>query len=186
MTEEELRDRLMRRPGMSHLTAVQAEDLLLEAADVVRDHVGWHLWPSREETITVDARGGTTVPLPTLHLTDLTSVATARGEEWVDVEGVAWSEGGWLLRHGCWPDGPRSVRASIVHGYAGPPGAVPSVLIGLAARTATAPAGVSSEQSGGESLSYATAAASDYAGGPGLLSPAEMRVLDRYRIGAAP
>lgn len=188
----ELRDRLRRRPGMGGLTDEEADDLLAEAADAVRGYCGWHVWPRLAETLTVDTVGGPVASLPTLMLHEVTAVETRPQHDhdpdaWVEVvSGWDWSEGGWLVRNGCWPDGPRRVRVDVVHGYDDPPGAVGSVLLGVAARTETAPAGVSSEQSGGESVSYATAAASEYSAGPGALSPDDRRVLDRYRLANRP
>lgn len=184
----ELRDRLKRRPGMGGLSDDEADDLLAEAADAVRGYCGWHVWPRLPETLTVDTVGGPVASLPTLMLHEVTAVETRPPSaldpgDWVPVAaGWDWSEAGWLWRCGCWPDGPRRLRVAVVHGYDDPPGAVGSVLIGLAARTETAPAGVSSEQAGGESVSYATAAASEYSAGPGALSPDDRRVLDRYRL----
>lgn len=191
-TMEELRDRLKRRPGMGHLTDEQADDLLAEAADAARDYCGWHIWPEVTEQVTVDTLGGPVCPLPTLMLHEVTAVETRPRFDldpgaWEAVtSGWDWSEAGWLLRCGSWPDGPRAVRPTIRHGYTDPPGAIGSVLLAGASRSETVPTGVSAEQSGGESISYATAAASEYASTPGLLSAAEHAVLDKYRLANRP
>lgn len=185
---EELRDRLRRRPGMEGLTGEQADDLLAEAADVVRDYCGWRVWPREISTVTVDTTGGPVAPLPTLMLHQVLAVETRPQHDhdpgaWTDVGGGwDWSEGGWLWRCGCWPDGPRRLRVEMDDGYEEPPGAVGSVLIALAARTATAPVGVSSEQAGGESVSYSTGGGSEDSGSGGMLTGAERRALDRYRL----
>jgi hypothetical protein len=184
----ELRDRLRRRPGMAGLTDTAADDLLAEASDMVRDYCGWRVWPRETSTVTVDTIGGPAAGLPTLMLHAVTAVETRPQHDlapdaWEPVAaGWDWSEGGWLLRCGCWPDGPRRVRATIDSGYEDPPGAVGSVLIALAAQTTTAPVGVSSEQAGGESVSYASGGASTDSGAGGMLTDAQRRVLDRYRL----
>ncbi|ONK09440.1 hypothetical protein [Streptomyces sp. MP131-18] len=191
-TMEELRDRLRRRPGMEGLTDEQADDLLDEAADAVRDYCGWRVWPRETETVTVDTVGGPVAGLPTMMLHAVTAVETRPQydhglDAWTAVAGGwDWSEGGWLWRCGCWSDGPRRVRAEMDSGYEEPPGAVGSVLVALAARTATAPVGVSSEQAGGESVSYATSGGSEDSGVGGMLTGAERRVLDRYRLANRP
>jgi hypothetical protein len=191
-TLAELRDRLKRRPGMAALTDEEADDLLAEAGEIVQDYCGWQMWPRQTLTVTVDARGGDMAPLPTLMLHEVMSVEHRPQFDqdpaaWETVaSGWDWSEGGWLLRCGCWPDGPRTVRAAIDSGYADPPGAVGSVLIGIAARVRTAPVGVSSEQAGGESVSYTTSGASTDSGGGGMLTDAERRVLDRYLLDNRP
>lgn len=189
-TMEELRERLKRRPGMAGLTDADADDLLAEAAQIVIGYCGWQVWPRAELTVTVDSRGGDMVPLPTLMLHSVTSVETRPrplpGQDpaaWLAVSsGWDWSQGGWLLRCGCWPDGPRSVRAAIDSGYEEPPGAAGSVLLGIAAQIQTMPVGVSSEQAGGETVSYAASGASTDSGVGGMLTAAQRAVLDPYAL----
>ncbi|MFH8744886.1 hypothetical protein ACH4GG_27215 [Streptomyces albidoflavus] len=184
----ELRDRLRRRPGMADLSEQEADDLLAEAAEMVHDYCGWRVWPRLVETVTVDAVGGAVAGLPTMMLHEVSSVETrppaATGPDaWEPVAGGwDWSEGGWLYRCGRWPDGPRRLRVVMESGYMEPPGAVGSVMLGIAARVRTAPVGVSSEQAGGESVSYGTSGASTDSGAGGQLTEAERRVLDRYRL----
>ncbi|MDT0270579.1 hypothetical protein RM844_30330 [Streptomyces sp. DSM 44915] len=189
---EELRERLRRRPGMADLTDEQADDLLAEAADVVRDYCGWRVWPRLTETVTVDTVGGPVAGLPSLMLHQVLAVETRPQHDlapdaWAAVAGGwDWSAGGWLWRCGCWPDGPRRLRVEMDSGHEEPPGAIGSVLIAVAARTATAPVGVSSEQAGGESVSYSTSGGSEDSGAGGMLTGAERRVLDRYRLANRP
>lgn len=184
----ELRDRLRRRPGMGDLTDDEADDLIAEAADTVRDYCGWQVWPRETATVVVDTVGGPVAGLPSLMLHEVTAVETRpHGDQdpsaWVAVTGRwDWSEGGWLYRCGAWPDGPRRLRAAMDSGYTDPPGAVGSVLLALAARTRTSPVGVSAEAAGGESISYSTSGGSEDSGAGGMLTGAERRVLDRYRL----
>lgn len=187
----ELRDRLRRRPGMAGLADEQVEDLLDEAADMVREYCGWPVWPRQTVTVVVDARGGDMVPLPTLMLHEVTSVEQRplfdqSPAAWQPVEGGwDWSEGGWLLRCGCWPDGPRSLRVVMDSGYEEPPGAVGSVLLALAVGIARRPGRVASMRVGGESVTYQQAGGSG-SGAFGELSDGERAVLDRYRLDNRP
>src|SRR5690606_27910058 len=136
-SDTELRERLQRRPGMGGLSDADADDRIAEAAEMVRGYCGWHVWPSEDQTVTVDARGGDMVPLPTLKLTavdtvehrelyDHTSTWTAATSGW------DFSEGGWLLASGCWPDGPRTVRVAMTSGWPDCPRGVAAVVVGLA------------------------------------------------------
>lgn len=184
----ELRDRLLRRPGMGGVTAEEADALLAEASEAVLDYCGWVVWPRATTTVTVDSHGADIVGLPTMMLHAVTTVETRpqydhETDAWEAVaSGWDWSEGGWLLRCGCWPDGPRRMRATMDSGYEDPPGAIGSVLLAIAAQLRTAPVGVSSEQAGGESVSYASGGASTDSGAGGMLTDAHRRVLDRYRL----
>lgn len=176
---------------MGGLSDADADDRIAEAAEMVRGYCGWHVWPSEDQTVTVDARGGDMVPLPTLKLTavdtvehrelyDHTSTWTAATSGW------DFSEGGWLLASGCWPDGPRTVRVAMTSGWPDCPRGVAAVVVGLAGRLARMPGGISSEQSGGESVSYTTSGGSEDSGADGQLTRAEQRVLDLYRLDNRP
>ena len=46
-------------------------DRLLQAEALVRGYCGWHIAPSRSETITVRTFGGTSVMLPSLLVTEV-------------------------------------------------------------------------------------------------------------------
>jgi hypothetical protein len=188
----DLRERLKRRPGMAGLTDEQADDLLAEAGETVIDYCGWQVWPRATTTVTVDSYGADVVGMPTLMLHAVTSVETRplydlETDAWDAVaSGWDWSENGLLLRCGCWPAGPRRVRAAMDSGYDGPPGAIGSVLLALAVMNQRVPVGASSEQAGGESISYASSGASTDSGAGGMLTDAERRVLDRYRLDNRP
>ncbi|MFS0364291.1 hypothetical protein ACL1A9_14965, partial [Corynebacterium striatum] len=73
----------------------------------IRRLCGWHVFPVKEETITVDAFGGTLLRLPTMHVEDISRVVI-RGAE-VDSSSFGWSQSGMLeLYEGEFPDRFRS------------------------------------------------------------------------------
>lgn len=155
--------------------------LAIEGAwSLVRAYCGWHITPERRETVVVDAIGGRITPVPTLFLGSVHTTEIRHGDEWLAVEIRDWSAGGWLV--GCWPDRPRALRVDMTHGYAEPPDGVAVVVLNLAAGSISAPVAVSSEQAGGESISYATAGGE----APHMLSAQALRVLDSYRIPRRP
>jgi hypothetical protein len=187
-SQEELLARLRRRVAPLVITDEEAADALEAAAEAVRDYCGWHVWPRETVTETVDASGGGLIALSSLMVTDVTAVEYRdafdhAAQAWQPVaSGWDYSEGGWLIRTGCWPDGPRTVRVTYASGYDEPPGALGVVLAGVAARSEKIPTGVRSESAGGESVSYATVGGSEDSGADGMLTAAERRVLDRYRL----
>ena len=83
----------------------------IEACRAVRDYCGWHIAPSVTETLTVDGPGGALLLLPTLYLTDVSSI-TSDGHAVTDPE---WSQNGMV--RGCWSSKFRGVVAEITHGY---------------------------------------------------------------------
>lgn len=186
-TEEQVIARLKRRALPKVLTDEEAAEALDQAMGSVRGYCGWHVWPSREVTETIDGRGGDMVPVASLMVTDVTVVETRTpgdmsADAWSAATGWDFSEGGWLLASGCWPDGPRTIRATYTSGHDEVPDDIAAVLVGLAARTEKMPAGVSSESAGGESISYATYGTSTDSGQGGMLTTAERAILDRYSL----
>lgn len=160
-------------------------DMALAAAEaLVRSYCGWHIAPSRTETVTVDGSGAQVQPLPTLHLTALTSV-TEDDDQIVDLAQVRWSDAGYLWRRDChWTRRLRGVEAAIEHGYAEVPADVQSVVLSVAARSVASPDGVVRQQAGTFSVTYSQAAF-NVAGGVALLAH-ERAILDRYRIPPVP
>lgn len=148
------------------------QDMIDRVVDTVRTLCGWHVWPVREETLTVDSAGDAVLILPTLCLVDVLSV-TAGGEP-VDVDAYGWSADGWLQRsRGRWPVGPRSVTATIRHGMEDAP-ALAAVCCQMAVRSATAQDGYTV---GGISV-----------GARAGITPqsTEWRIIDRYRLEPTP
>lgn len=84
--------------------------------DGLRRYCGWHIWPAKTETLTVDGEGGHVLTLPTLRVTAVDGVVDAGhalGEG--DYE---WSSDGDLKRlGGCWSTRWRGILVDLTHGY---------------------------------------------------------------------
>lgn len=160
---------------LSAADAATAQMLLEAVTDEIRTYCGWHIAPVATETVTVDGSGSEVQGLPTLHLVDLVAVS----EDGTDltVADVQWSAAGYLRRPGYrWTTSLRGVVAEIEHGYAEVPAGLIALTCAVATRSWTNPAGVTREQSGGESVSYAAA---DGTAAVSALTDQEMRMLDR-------
>ena len=147
----------------------------------IRRYCGWHVTPDIDETLKVDAYGGSILTLPSKHVNSITSILVD-GRELVDQ--IDWSVAGTIqLRTGCWLDRPGSVTVTLNHGY--PRDEVPEsaeLLRTLAKRARTQP-GVASQSVNGASVSYLT-----YGGttlGVQLLQ-IEQAMLDPYRLNWGP
>ncbi len=147
----------------------------------IRRYCGWHVTPDIDETLKVDAYGGSILTLPSKHVNSITSILVD-GRELVDR--IDWSVAGTIqLRTGCWPDRTGSVTVTLNHGY--PRDEVPEIaelLRTLAKRARTQP-GVASQSVNGASVSYLT-----YGGttlGVQLLQ-VEQSMLDPYRLNWGP
>ncbi|AKV56122.1 hypothetical protein AB656_03985 [Bifidobacterium actinocoloniiforme DSM 22766] len=154
-------------------------NLWLKAAQAsVRSYCGWHIAPNVEQTLTLDAEGGRTLMLPSLHVTGLSRI-TVDGR---DVTGeVDWSQTGMVsLRSGSFPDRFRSVIVTMSSGYeVDEVPDVVSIILKLANRAATGPGVVASQSVNGSSVSYLTA------GGAPLSTPLlqiEKDALEPYRL----
>lgn len=92
--------------------------LLAAALAAARGYCGWHVTPSRTETITVDGSGGNLLLLPTLRLTALTAITEDDVE--LDVDTVRWSSDGRLRKHHVrchrWTHHYQGVTVTITHG----------------------------------------------------------------------
>lgn len=153
--------------------------LIAQVEAAVRSYCGWHIAPSVSETITVDGQGGHVLALPTLHLTAVATVSN--GDDDVSADNFDWSESGYLeLRCGHWTCRPRGVTAAITHGYEQAPADVIGVIMQIAARASSSPAGITREQAGSVSFSYALTAPG-VSGGVALLEH-ERTILDHYRL----
>lgn len=95
--------------------AQAAIDTALVAA---RRFCGWHVSPSKSETITVDGPGGRVLSLPTLNLTAVASVSELAAA--VDVSTLDRSQwkGTLTKQFGCWTGRDGAIEATITHGFA--------------------------------------------------------------------
>ena len=170
------------QPTIGDIVSPESEvgpDLWLKAAQAsVRSYCGWHIAPNVEQTLTLDAEGGRTLMLPSLHVTNVSSIIVD-GE---DVAGDAdWSRTGMVrLRSGLFPDRFRSVTVTMSSGYeVDEVPDVSSIILKLANRAATGPGVVASQSVNGSSVSYLTA------GGAPLSTPLlqiEKDALEPYRL----
>lgn len=156
-------------------TAGDPQTLLAQAQAAIRSYCGWHVAPNITETLTVDGRGSRHLWLPSLHVTDLTSV-TDEGTA-LTTDEFDWSVSGYLERRsGYWSDRPRQVVAVLDHGYEDVPADLVSVAVAMAARTASSPAGVKKQSTGPFSIENET----------GRFLDEERTILDRYKLPPRP
>ena len=97
------------------------------ALDTVRAYCGWHIAPSRTDTIRLDGPGGTLLHLPSLHVTDIASIVS----DGRTVTGFDWSQDGMVSGSG-WSSRLGGITATITHGHATLPGVVTAVARSLA------------------------------------------------------
>jgi hypothetical protein len=137
------------------------------AVGALRAHAGWHIAPSKTETLTVDGSGAHRQVLPTLHLTAVTEVRDTSREDAVEITSYRWSAAGILSRTcGCFPDGFQAVEADVVHGYDECP---PELLASLAAAiTSGSVTGVASRTVGPFSESYRDVTGGAFSGYPAV------------------
>lgn len=95
-----------------------SQDQIDRVVATVRRLCGWHVWPVRDESVTVDTPGDPVVFLPTKHLVDVTAVEVDGVP--VDIGDVSWSQDGMVeLRRV--PRGFRKVTVTCQHGYESAP-----------------------------------------------------------------
>lgn len=163
----------------------RAPFLLEQVSAAIRNYCGWHIAPLLEDQVLVEDGSGANVQmLPTLHIVEVTAVVD--GGQVLDVSAdLEWSEAGFLTRERgtCWTSKLRGVRVTLDHGYAETPPEVRGVVFDALER-GTSPTGVVREQKGPFSVTYSQAGFNQAAGAN--LLPAELGVLDRYRISNRP
>lgn len=157
--------------------ALTDEEAQSRALAEVQAYCGWHIAPSKSETLTLDGSGATVQPLPTLHMTALSSVSV--DEQAVDTASVEWSEAGLLRRDVAWTSRLRGVVVELTHGYDALPLDVQAVVDRLKARHLEAQSMSTLLVQVGQ---VRAAVSSD--GTPATASLVELDrfVLDRYRV----
>lgn len=155
--------------------------LLVPAAEgAVRSYCRWHIAPERaDDEVVVDGSGANVLPLPTLHLTAVTSVTEVDADgvaQPMDLTGVQWSAAGYLRRDTAWTTRLRGVTATITHGYPEVPPEVQAVVLDLAEHLRSTLGGSERRQVGAVSVQVASQA----------MTELHRMVLDRYRLPSAP
>lgn len=158
-------------PGASSLT----QEAVNAAVESIRRLADWHVWPERDETLTVDAPGDPLVVLPTKRLVSVESV-TVDGEPIV-IGPNDWSPDGTLWISELRPHHrgrPRRIAATVRHGYAGPPGDILTLVRSMAGRAAA------------PGQAYTVGRIN--VGAPGAVTPqsTEWRIIDQIRLGPLP
>lgn len=153
------------------LTATE-DDRLEQAEAMVRGYCGWHIAPSRTETVTLYPDGSGQMALPSLYVTGVASV-TETGYPALLSTDYRWYPHGEILRIQPWYWNTRTggVDVTFTHGYQDPPADVTAVVQALAQRLVANTAGLKSKTVGPFSETYSTE----------LLS-LEKATLSRYRI----
>jgi hypothetical protein len=137
------------------------------ASGLVRNYCGWNI-SQATETLTVDARGGISLNLPTLKLNDVTEVRV--GGDILDPATYSWGTNGVLVSSGDrWPAGQRNIEADVDHGYSLVPDAICIVVSAVAGRLYGNPEGLIQRTSGDDSRSFGS-----------IMSGLEMRLISSF------
>lgn len=155
----------------------RADTLVEGVLDSVRAYCGWHVFPERTETITVNGSGAKELQLPSLRVADVAEIL----EDGVplDESAYTWSaDGGVRKRVGCWPREFRSVTVTLTHGVEAA-GDLALLVMEVAARAASSPMGYVREQVGGVSMAVGTVGG--MAAGASFMAGDYAR-LDGYRV----
>jgi hypothetical protein len=154
---------------------------LAAATAAIRNYCGWHIFPRKTETVTVDGPGGMILLLPTLKLRAIASL-TENGRMLTPDVDFEWSQKG-TLRKRYWTDRYRAITATIDHGFASAPDLLETVYA-IATRAASSPSGATVDTAGPFTLQYAQIAPG-VAGGLGIMQH-ERQVIDLYRLPEEP
>lgn len=161
------------------LTAGEGERLA-QAEALVRGFCGWHIAPSRTETVSVRGRGLATLLLPSMRVTAVSSV-TVDGLALTAEDDFTWSAAGVLTHAGRWING-KVVSVAMTHGYSTPPAEVTGVVQAVAQRAVDNPGSLVRTQKGPFSDTYSTTGSNQV--GTLALLDSEKDALRRYRIPA--
>lgn len=128
------------------------EDRLEQAEALVRAYCGWHIAPSREDTVTIRVLGGERVFLPSMHVTAVDSVSEAGVALTVDTE-YTWDTPSGVLRRTYWAYD-ELVEVAFTHGYEDVPADVTAVVQAVAQRAVDNPGSLVRSQAGPFSETY--------------------------------
>lgn len=155
------------------LTPADDDERLDQAEGVVRDHCGWHIAPSRTDTVRIfGAPLGGPILLPSMYVTAVVSV-TDQGTL-VDPSAYDFETAGILRRvdGAAWACGAGVIEVEFTHGYDDVPPAVTRAVQSVAAQM---PSGLKSKTAGPFSETYFDG-----------MSDMDRASLSRYRIPVGP
>jgi hypothetical protein len=165
----------------SGLVATEA-DRLLQAEALVRSYCRWHIAPSRSETLTLRAEGMSSIMLPSLYVTAVSSI-TDDGTALVLSTDYRWFEDGIIDRvDAYWGSGDIVVAYS--HGYDAPPADVTAVVQAVAQRAVQNPGSLVRTQKGPFADTYSQTSANQSL--PVALLADEKAILNPYRLPLRP
>lgn len=165
----------------SGLASTEA-DRLLQAEALVRSYCGWHIAPSREETVVLHSWGGSFLALPSLYVTAVDTVTEAGTALALD-EGYAWLTPSSTLSRYSWGYD-ADVEVTFTHGYTAPPPEVTAIVQAIAQRALANPGSLVRTQDGPFSDTFSQTGFNQSL--PLALLDAEKDVLARYRIPPRP
>ena len=130
------------------------------ASGMVRDFLQRELTAVADDVVVLDPINGCLL-LPELPITAVSLVETFDGSAWSTADPATYTVS---LHTGIitalprldspWPYGPGTWRVTYSHGFAAVPDSIVGVVLGVAARAYTSPAGVDSERIGGYNVKY--------------------------------
>ena len=161
------------------LTATEA-DRLLQAEALVRGFCGWHIAPSRTETVTLPGSRGGLLMLPSLHVTAVASIVSD-SDPALTADDYDWSEAGVLTARTA-PWSGRVVAVAFTHGYDTPPAEVTAIVQAVAQRAVDNPSSITRRTVGPFTDAFSTTAPGQVA--TLALLDSEKETLRRYRIPA--
>ncbi|WP_410662018.1 hypothetical protein [Amycolatopsis sp. lyj-84] len=166
LADVEVLARWMNRPADDHAV----RDALTAASARFRGEVRHPVSRVADDEVRLDGHGGTVLALPAAPVVAV-SLVEVQGTRVTD---FAWSRVGLLRRRHGWPDELDSVRVVYTHGYEPIPEDISEAVIGEARYLLTVQPGVTSMTVGGESVAFASPAAT--------MPLAWTRAVDRYQL----
>lgn len=164
-------------------------DLILDGATRgIQRYAGWHIAPSRTETIRLDgAYVGNVLQLPSLRVTDVEAVRAYHkfdaDYDLYDQYSFAWSANGNLERYSKWgwPYGYRNIEVTFTHGYSDDEVTdLKQVVLQVSAQALSSPTGATREQAGQVSMQWATTAPG-VSGGLSFLGR-DLEIINSYKL----
>lgn len=172
----------------------RAEGALNGASTAIRRYCGWHISPSKTETVRIDGPGGRIFSLPTKYLTALPTIVEHHHSgdlTFVDDVDYEWSELGEVERlrtqqtfghpTGIWTTRFRGLEPTMTHGHdAADITDLQQLVLAIVTRGLASPTGATMEAAGAMSVKWGLTAPG-VAGGI-ILMQHEYATVDVYRI----